>query len=384
MFIITGTKKDPKEIHLKKIVYLMEYPIDLPGGAQLSTISICNALKNHPEAGYTPVVICPELLNSDSKYDFPVRTYPMGDSRIRNLFIRIKAFKKIIREEKPDLIHIEMSESLITYGFIRHFFKNIPYLYTDRGMYFGYRMRSKLFMMPVLKKASMLVTTTEKNMKLWEANSSIRPLNVIYNTISPVFSTYDEKMKKRDGVFTIGFAGRICIEKDWPFVPVIVKALHDAGMKFRVHLVLSLFEKGDDEQAEDLRRKIGDIIGDENLIYEQDLSQTEMSRYYYGLDLFLMTSQFESFGKAAVEAMSRKCAVLSTEVGGLPEVIGDKDCLYTKEHPELAVRAAKRLYEDKDELQKKQEYFYKRYRDNFTEDAYLKKHIQVYRSILGE
>ena len=40
---------------------------------------------------------------------------------------------------------------------------------------------------------------------------------------------------------------------------------------------------------------------------------------------------FESFGKAAVEAMSRKCAVLSTTVGGLKEVIGKEENLYTKE-----------------------------------------------------
>ncbi len=368
---------------LKKVVYLMEYPIDLPGGAQLSTISICNALIEHPECGYEPVVICPELLNKDSHYDFTVRTYPMGESRIKNLFIRIKAFLRLIREEKPDLIHIEMSESLITYGFIRKFFKNIPYLYTDRGMYFGYRTRSKIFMMPVLKDASMLVTTTEKNRGLWESNSTIRPLNVIYNTISPVFSEYDESRKKRDGMFTIGFAGRICIEKDWPFVPVLVKALRDAGLKFRVHLVLSLFEKGDAEQAAELRQKIGGIIGEENLIYEEDLSQEEMSRYYYGLDLFLMTSQFESFGKAAVEAMSRKCAVLSTEVGGLPEVIGDPQYLYTKDHPEIAVERVKSMMDDPEVLRRAQEYFYMRYRDNFTESAYLEKHLRVYREILG-
>ena len=54
----------------------MEYPIDLPGGAQLSTKSICDALVDHPEAGYEPVVICPELLTtSESDYSFKIRTY---------------------------------------------------------------------------------------------------------------------------------------------------------------------------------------------------------------------------------------------------------------------------------------------------------------------
>ena len=132
---------------MKKILYLLEYPIDLPGGAQMSTLSVCDGLAARKEAGYEPVVICPRLLtHSAADYRFRILEYDMGDSRVLNLFKRIKAFKKYIRTEKPDLIHIEMSESLITYGFIRRKFKEIPYIYTDRGLLFGYRKRSRLFM----------------------------------------------------------------------------------------------------------------------------------------------------------------------------------------------------------------------------------------------
>ena len=62
--------------------------------------------------------------------------------------------------------------------------------------------------------------------------------------------------RKRGGKFTIGFAGRICIEKDWEFVPVLVRALKDGGLDFKVDLVLSMYEKGDDIQAETLRKGI--------------------------------------------------------------------------------------------------------------------------------
>ncbi|XME02529.1 glycosyltransferase family 4 protein [Lachnospiraceae bacterium C1.1] len=369
---------------MKKILYLMEYPIDLPGGAQLSTKSICDALVNDSESGYEPVVVCPELLKlKKSDYSFKIRTYKMGDNRLINLIYRISAFKKIIREEKPDLIHIEMSESLITYGFIKGTFKDIPYIYTDRGMYFGYRTRSKLFMMPVLKKASAMVTTTDRNRKLWEENSSVRPLYTIPNTISDSFAVYDEKKKKKDGRFAIGFAGRICIEKDWPFVPVLVKALNDAGIDFEVHLVLSLFEKGDDIKAKELRDKIAEIVGEERIKYFTELSQDEMSDFYYNIDLFVMTSQFESFGKAAVEAMSRSCSVISTEVGGLPEVIGKEENLYSKDNLSKAVDYVKRLSEDRELLQSDRKYFLERYRDNYTSDAYLRRHLELYRKVVS-
>ena len=364
---------------MKKIVYLMEYPLDLPGGAQLSTEMIAEALVRHPEYGYESVVICPELL-SRSKADYPFRvlTYPMTEKRFPNLLRRIKAFKKYISEEKPDLIHIEMSESLITYGFIMKSFKDIPYIYTDRGMYFGYRKRSRLFMDPVLKNAACMITTTDKNKGLWESNTDFGPVVTIPNTISTLFEKYDRERKKTGGRFTVGFAGRICVEKDWGKVPHILRALEDSGADYDVKLVLSLYERGDREFADDLKKEITDIIGPERLKYYEDLTQDEMSDFYYEVDLFIMTSVFESFGKAAVEAMSRCCAVMSTNVGGLPEVMGRAENLYSMEDLSVLTDYVKKASVDREFLKREQEYFYNRYHENYTSDAYIKRHLNIY------
>ena len=364
---------------MKKIVYLMEYPLDLPGGAQLSTEIIASALADHSEYGYESVVICPELL-SRKKNDFPFRIldYPMGEKRLPNLIKRIRAFKDHIRAERPDLIHIEMSESLITYGFIRGSFKDTPHIFTDRGMYYGYRKRSRLFMDPVLKSASAIITTTDKNRSLWENNSSFGPVYTIPNTISSLFENYDESRKKRGGRLSIGFAGRVCEEKDWGKVPVIVKALNDKGIDFEVHLVLSLFERGDREFADSLKDDIVSVIGEDRLKYREDLSQEEMSEYYYGIDLFIMTSIFESFGKAAVEAMSRKCSVMSTNVGGLPEVIGREENLYSMDSLEHLVSYVERSASDAEFLRSEQEYFFKRYHERYTTKAYIDRHLELY------
>ncbi len=362
----------------------MEYPIDLPGGAQLSTELIAAALAENPGYGYEAVVICPELLSRRTT-DFPFRilTYPMGEKRFPNLLKRIKAFRKYIGEEAPDLIHIEMSESLITYGFIMGAFRRIPHIYTDRGMLFGYRKRSRLFMDPVLKTAACLITTTEKNRRLWSENTSFGPVYTIPNTISSVFESYDESRKKRDGRLSVGFAGRVCVEKDWGKVPLIVRALKDRGIDFEVHLVLSLYERGDREFADRLKSDIEGIIGKNRLKYSEELSQKEMSDFYYGVDLFIMTSVFESFGKAAVEAMSRKCCIMSTNAGGLPEVIGREENLYSTDNIEKLCSYAERLIADPDFLRKEQEYFFRRYKELFTGEAYVRRHLETYDRILS-
>ncbi|MEO5893828.1 MAG: N-acetyl-alpha-D-glucosaminyl L-malate synthase BshA [Ferruginibacter sp.] len=45
-------------------------------------------------------------------------------------------------------------------------------------------------------------------------------------------------------------------------------------------------------------------------------------------DLFLLTSEYESFGLAALEALAAEVPVISTNAGGLPEIIIDGDCGY--------------------------------------------------------
>ena len=119
------------------------------------------------------------------------------------------------------------------------------------------------------------------------------------------------------------------------------------------------------------------------MILRQELTQAEMADYYYGVDIFLMTSQFESFGKAAVEAMSRKCAVVSTAVGGLPEVLGLEDNLYTKVDINKGVDRIRSLMEDPEKLEEQREYFYRRYLDRYTEEKYIERHIELYDGLTG-
>jgi L-malate glycosyltransferase len=45
-------------------------------------------------------------------------------------------------------------------------------------------------------------------------------------------------------------------------------------------------------------------------------------------DLFLLTSEYESFGLAALEALAAEVPVISTNAGGLPEIIINGDCGY--------------------------------------------------------
>lgn len=395
---------------IKKILYLMEYPIDLPGGGQMSTQTLCDGIvdvfrnsniETEYKYIYEPTVCCPKLLTKkESDYDFRIVTYESDENRedtklrrIANFLKRIGSFRRIIAAERPDFIHVSMSESLITFGFLRclGFFSKIPFVYTDRGLAYGYRKHSMTCIKATLKYAKRLLTTTGFNKSLWEKENLSCGITVIPNTISTAFNDYDnnrrselrEKYKIADDELVIGFAGRISEEKDWPFVPEIVSALAKTGVKFKVALVISVYEAGDIDQVNMVLDGIRAAIGDDRLIYMQDLSQKEIADYYYLVDIFVMSSMFESFGKAAVEAMSRKCCVLSTTVGGLREVVAKEENLYTKDDLKKFTDRVEYLYNNREELDSDREFFYDRYKSNYTISANVSGHLHLYDEILS-
>jgi glycosyltransferase involved in cell wall biosynthesis len=56
--------------------------------------------------------------------------------------------------------------------------------------------------------------------------------------------------------------------------------------------------------------------------------QNDMEEIFAVTDLFLLPSEYESFGLAALEAMAAGAAVVSSNAGGLPEVIEQGICGY--------------------------------------------------------
>ena len=81
--------------------------------------------------------------------------------------------------------------------------------------------------------------------------------------------------------------------------------------------------------------------------------------------------------------MSRKCIVLSTAVGGLPEVVGNTDDLYTVDDLAKLTRRVRELAESPGKESAEREALYRRYRENYTIERNVEGHIRLYKEILG-
>ena len=75
-------------------------------------------------------------------------------------------------------------------------------------------------------------------------------------------------------------------------------------------------------------------------------------------DLFLLPSEYESFGLAALEAMAAEVPVISTNAGGLPEIIIDGNCGYMSNVGDVADMANNAIRILKDDV------VYKKFKKN--------------------
>ena len=94
----------------------------------------------------------------------------------------------------------------------------------------------------------------------------------------------------------------------------VVKIFYEVQKEIPSKLLM-IGEGPDRAKAEVLTKKLG--ITDKVFYLG---NSTETAKILWYTDLFLLPSQTESFGLAALEAMAAKTAIISTNTGGLPEV----------------------------------------------------------------
>lgn len=66
------------------------------------------------------------------------------------------------------------------------------------------------------------------------------------------------------------------------------------------------------------------LFGNKNIVYLGVLSAAELIRYYQTVTLSVMPSLYEPGGTIAFEAMACGCPMIASNVGGLPEIIKDR------------------------------------------------------------
>ena len=169
--------------------------------------------------------------------------------------------------------------------------------------------------------------------------------------------------------------------KNWDLSIEIIKKLILENIDINIFCAFSTYLDEDKIKIKEYEEKYISLLGKDKVEIYINLDKNEMIDFYSKLDIFILTSSFESFGRTAIEAMACYCCVLGTNIVGLKEVIGSKKYLYELDNINNCIKIIKNLSKNRKQLEYEKQYFYNRYKKYFSLEKVVKEYEKLYKTI---
>lgn len=304
-------------------------------------------------------------------------------------YLNVFALKKIISKEKPDLINAHYASGYGTLGRLSGFNKKLLNVWG-----------SDVYDFPNESKLKKRII--EKNLKNYTAIASTsycmaeETKKYLENKSKEIFITPfgvdTEKFKnlnieKKENEITIGIVKTLTEKYGIEYLIKAIKELENIlDIEINKKIRLLIYGKGE------LKNKLEDLTKElqieDKVIFKGYISNEDVPKALNEMDIFVVPSilDSESFGVAAVEAMACEIPVIASSVGGLKEVIVDKETGYLvpkKGHKEIA-KYLKKLILDKNLRTSLGKNGRKRVLENYDWNSNVDYMIKIYREIVNE
>lgn len=301
-------------------------------------------------------------------------------------YLNVFALKKIISKEKPDLINAHYASGYGTLGRLSGFNKKLLNVWG-----------SDVYDFPNESKVKKRII--EKNLKSYTAIASTS-----YCMAEETKKYLEDKSKEifitPFGVDTKKFKN-LNIEKNKNELVIgIVKTLtENYGIEYLIRAIKELENTLDIENYKKIRLLIygkGELKNklealtkelqiEDKVIFKGYISNEDVPKALNEMDIFVVPSINESFGVAAVEAMACEIPVIASSVGGLKEVIVDKETGYlvSKKNCKEIADKLKKLILDKELRISLGKAGRKRVLENYNWDSNVEYMIKIYEEIIN-
>lgn len=304
------------------------YPTFGGSGVLATELGIALADKGHEVHFITykqPVRLANSFRPSMYFHEVSVPAYPLFDFPPYESAL-ISTMVSVVKNYNLDLLHVHYaiphaSSAYFAQQILKESGKHIPYITTLHGTDITLVGKDKTYA-PIVTfslEQSTAITAVSNNLKSETlANFGIqREIDVIYNFVDVQrFQRKDrehfKKMIAPNGERIIAHVSNFRKVKR---VDDVVKIFEKIRKKIPAKLIM-IGDGPERAEAEDLIKKFCNLQTDVRFLGKQE----QVEEIFSITDLFLLPSEYESFGLAALEAMACKIPVVSSNAGGLPEI----------------------------------------------------------------
>lgn len=293
---------------MKKVLYIIP-SLEL-GGAEMLLINHLNKLDL---AFYKPtLLIVGNKTSLISHVNRDVAIILINASK-SNYLLKLPKIFLTVKSLKPDVIHSHLYKANILSRFVG-IFTNAIVINHYHGLSRWMSKPKLIFDKITQPLMDSCVVVSDKSYALRLKREKIKPskLKLIYNFINQ----FPESIKYKEitgETLTLGMACRLIPLKNIPSVISLVKYLNENGLSVNLEIAGSGPEQ--------------DRIS--SLIKELDLSnnikllgfQSDLEAFYKRINIYVISSETEDFPLSLAESMSYGCAVISSDVGGIKNVI---------------------------------------------------------------
>jgi len=268
-------------------------------------------------------------------------------SFVKELRLLIRLFK-IVWEERPDILHVNSSKL----GGLGAFVGWVTWtrtVFTAHGWPFNedrpwyWRKFSYFFSWLTSMFATITVTITQKDFtqgkKMWLVGHKMQ---LVYSAIEQIdFYSRDEARKTLSWWGHKFMQGRAKTPSQILWVGVIAELTPNKGLKYLAEVAehingVEFIVVGDGELSEDLGPTKLKLVG----------FATEANRYLKAFDIFVLPSLKEGLPYTLLEAGQAGLPVVASNIGGIPDIIGQAGMLVPPKNSELLARSLSALIKD--------------------------------------
>lgn len=368
---------------IHKILLYTDTP--LFGGAEKQLISLA---KNLNKSKFEPIIVCRHLetlqLLIDEANQLKIKTY-LINSKSKHSLSNLTEFNKIIKTEKPDLIHVQAWNPMAgKFAIMAARQKKIPLIVTEHDP-FPLNWPKSIYKKWANQKVAKMITVSHANQKMLEEiyPEMIGRLTTIHNGIEKFASINESKRQQiRREIFKAGPETKVILG---------VGTLHERkGFKYligayaKIHKDFSnsrLVIVGEGPERNSLENLIKNLsLSDKVFLIGQ---RDDVPDLMQSANLMVLPSLKEAFGLVLIEAMHAGLPIIASQVGGIPEIIMDQKngILIEPANKNSLVKALNKLL-SKDELAKQLSKNGLEHWKNFSASQMAEKTGQIYQEIL--